>query len=91
MNVTISVPDYSPETGLVCEFEDEYRIRVEVQEDRSVCIRADKGGLISLARLLLTMSSDLVPDGAHMHLDPYSALEDGSREIIIAKDYSDAR
>ena len=91
MNVTISVPDYSPETGLVCEFEDDYRISVEVQEDRSVCIRADKGGLISLARLLLTMSSDFVPDGVHMHLDPYSVLEDGSQDIIIAKDYSVTR
>lgn len=85
MKLTLSVPDYSPETGLICEFEDDYRIGVEINDDMSVCIKADKGGLVSLAKLMLTLSSDHVPDGTHMHFDSYTSLEDGSCELIIAK------
>jgi len=85
MRLTLSVPDYSPEDGLVCEFEDDYRIDVRVEDDLSVCISADKGGLISLAKLMLTLSADNVPDGVHAHLDSLDGLEEGSSELVIEK------
>lgn len=88
MDLTISVPRYNPDTGLVCEFEEGFCIDVHINDDLSVCISANKGGLITLAKLLLTMSSDLVPDGVHIHLDSYNGLEEGSHELIISKETS---
>lgn len=92
MRLTLSVPDYSPEDGLICEFEEDYRISVEIDEDLSVCLAANKAGLITLAKLMLTLASDNVPDGVHMHLDTINgALEDNSNELIICKDFTDTQ
>ena len=90
MTLQITVPDYSPEKGLRCEFEDDYRISVEIDDDLSVSMAANKAGLITLAKLMLTLSSDNVPDGVHMHLDTMNgALEDNSNELIICKAFTD--
>jgi len=89
MKLTISVPDYTPQTGLICEFEEGFCIDVHINDDLSVCVSANKGGLITLAKLMLTMSSDLVPDGVHIHLDSYNGLEDGSYELIVNKESFD--
>jgi hypothetical protein len=92
MRLTLSVPDYSPEDGLICEFEEDYRISVEIDEDLSVCMAANKAGLITLAKLMLTLASDNVPDGVHMHLDTINgALEDNSNELIICKAFTDTQ
>jgi len=92
MRLTLSVPDYSPEDGLICEFEEDYRISVEIDEDLSVCLAANKAGLITLAKLMLTLASDNVPDGVHMHLDTINgALEDNSNELIICKAFTDTQ
>lgn len=86
MKLTLSVPDYTPEQGLVCEFEDNYRISVEIGDDLSVCLSANKAGFVSLAKLMLTLSSDNVPAGVHIHLDSFVGLEDDSAELIVNKD-----
>ena len=91
MRLTLSVPDYSPEDGLVCEFEEDCRISVEIDEDLSVCLAANKAGLITLAKLMLTLASDNVPDGVHMHLDTMNGLEDNSDELIICKAFTDTQ
>lgn len=92
MKLTLSVPDYNPEEGLICEFEDDYRISVEIDDDMSVCLSANKAGLISLAKLMLTLSSNNVPDGVHMHLDTMNGcLEENSYELIICKAFTDTR
>ena len=92
MKLLITVPDYSPEKGLRCELEDDYRISVDIGDDLSVCIAANKAGLIALAKLMLTLSSDNVPDGVHMHLDTMNgALEDNSYELIICKSFTDSQ
>lgn len=91
MRLTISVPDYSPEKGLICEFEDNYKISVEIDDDLSVSIAANKPGLITLAKMLLSLSSDNVPEGVHMHLDSINGLEDNSYELIICKAFTDTQ
>ena len=42
-------------------------------------------GLRSLARLLLTLAQDGVPQHHHIHLDESNALEDGSATLIIER------
>ena len=59
---------------------DGYTIRTEIQ-DGTVVIKANKEGLMSLARIMIGLA--LQESGAHIHLDEHDSLEDGSAELII--------
>ena len=85
MIVKIDVPDYSPSKGLRMEWEDGHSISA-TQDEGSTVLTANRAGLISLARLILTLANDHVPSGHHWHLDSSNALEEGSIELIIVKD-----
>lgn len=65
------------------EWIDGYRIGVTIRGG-TVVISANREGLQSLASHLLSLSEDLIP-GAHFHLDAYTALEDGSAELIVER------
>ena len=82
--VEIEVPEYSPQYGVWPILEEKYILDVQIDTDNTIVITADKGGLISLARHLLTLSQDEVPAGCHVHYDE-NILEDGSREFILCK------
>jgi RimJ/RimL family protein N-acetyltransferase len=59
---------------------DGFSIRVDREGD-AVVIRANREGLISLARHLTALADG--PGKDHFHLDQYNSLEDGSLELII--------
>ncbi|MBR4928577.1 MAG: hypothetical protein IKZ63_03655 [Oscillospiraceae bacterium] len=61
-------------------WEDGFRIRTSVQNGEIV-ITANREGLISLARNIKALAEQ--DPGAHIHLDSYNSLEDGSVELII--------
>ena len=61
-------------------WEDGFRIRTSVQNGEIV-ITANREGLISLARNINALAGQ--EPGAHIHLDNYNSLEDGSVELII--------
>ena len=82
--MTIEVPDYSPEHGLRYEWEEDYLIKTELAYGACV-IRANRGGLVSLARHLLVLAQDDVPAGHHHHFDDWGDLEPGSVSLIIEK------
>ena len=84
MKKSLDIPDYSPETGIVLKWEDDAEIKVSA-EDGEVLIEANADGLTSLANHLLNLAQTAVPSGAHIHLDEYNSLEDGSSDLIIAK------
>jgi hypothetical protein len=84
MKVEIEVPDYSPESGLHMEWEDYFEIRTDLQGGATRIV-ANQAGLISLARLFLTLADPAVPSGNHWHLDDLNSLEEGSRELILEK------
>jgi hypothetical protein len=84
MRVSIDVPDYSHEHGLRMVWEVGYEVSVHA-ENNEVVISANRAGLISLARLLLTPADDRAPSGSHWHLDSDNSLEEGSCEVIIEK------
>jgi hypothetical protein len=83
-NVTIAVPDSSPNHGLRMKWEDGFTIQARI-EDGSVVVMANEEGLISLARLFLTLANPQVPSGDHWHLDEHNSLEEKSVELIIEK------
>ncbi len=63
----------------------DFRIESKIQSDGAIVIRANKDGLITLAKQMLAMADDSVPTGTHIHYDEESSLEDGSTEIILEK------
>jgi hypothetical protein len=84
MEVKLHINEYSAETGIRLEWEDNFHIATEISGDEIV-ITANKAGLISLAKHLLTLAQDDIQSGNHFHLDEYGGLESGSKELIIAR------
>ena len=82
--VLIDVPAYA-HSGVWPLLEEGYALFIEVDSIETVVIKANKGGLISLARHLLTLAQDEYPVGTHIHYDETSILDDGSRSLIVDK------
>jgi hypothetical protein len=85
MKFEIEVPDYSPSDGLRLEWDHGFSITVQASAS-STMIMANVEGLVSLARLLLTLAQPNVPVGVHIHLDQSNSLEGGSQELVIQRD-----
>lgn len=79
----IFVPTYDGKK-LSFVWEEKFSIKCSV-ENNIVTIEADKGGLISLARHLLELAQENVPEFEHIHLDEYNSLDDNSAELIVVK------
>ena len=57
---------------------------IEVRkEGDAVVLAANREGLLSLAGILTALASE--PRGAHLHLDRWNSLEDGSADLILEK------
>lgn len=63
MDVVISVPEYDVQRGLHVEWEDGFEIEVDV-DGPEVRVVANRAGLVSLARQLLTLAQADAPSGA---------------------------
>jgi hypothetical protein len=61
-------------------WEDGYEISVRI-DGEMVIVSANREGLQSLAMQLADLAEE--QPGAHIHLDRYNSLEDGSAELII--------
>lgn len=83
MEIILTIPEYS-EKGLQFVWESGFEIRSEVKNGK-IIISANKAGLISLAKQLLTLAQHDVPSGYHMHFDEYNSLDEGSAPLIIEK------
>ncbi len=79
----ISVPVYS-ENGFSFIWEEGFSIRCSINNN-CTSIEANKQGLISLARHLLVLAQEEVPQFTHFHLDEYNSLEDDSSELIFVR------
>ena len=84
MICSLNIPDYSPDTGVVLNWENDFQIKVSAQ-DAEVLIEANKDGLVSLANHLLNLAQPSVPTGTRIHLDKYNSLEEGSSDLVIGK------
>ena len=84
MEYKIDVKEYSPQSGISLIWEHGFEIESNVHGNE-ITIMANKSGLISLARHLLTLAQDDVPAGSHFHLDQFNSLEEGSTEMIIVR------
>lgn len=64
------------------KWEDGFKISIK-SDGKTIILSANREGLISLARILDSLSAEL--PGSHFHLDEYNSLEEGSAELIIEK------
>jgi len=83
MEIKITIPEYSDQ-GLKSEWEHGFEIKTEISNDE-ILISANKAGLISLAKQLLSLAQDDVPMGYHMHYDEYNSLGESSVALVIEK------
>lgn len=83
MKIEINISKYMPKDGLQLEWEDNSSIKVISHGE--VNIKANCAGLVSLARLLLTLAQEEVPNGYHIHLDENNSLEDDSDNLVIER------
>jgi len=72
-SVTVEVAAYDPALGVGTWWDEGAVLRAEVWEspERTVVISGNAAGLVSLARHLLTLAQDAVPDGRHLDFDTY--------------------
>ncbi len=84
MKIKLDVPNYSPQQGFRIEYEDEYTIEAQIKDGVAI-VKADYGGLVTLARSLLTLAQSSVPVGYYANLDEWSGLEAGSCRISFVK------
>ena len=61
-------------------WEDGFSISTRV-EDGAAVVTGNAAGLRSLANVCLALADE--PRGAHIHLDEFNSLEEGSMELII--------
>ena len=83
MKYTIEVIDYDDSIELT--YEPDAIITATHSEYGETVIQASRDGLITLAKMLLTLAQDGIPSGSHIHLDEYNFLEDGSSELILVR------
>jgi hypothetical protein len=85
-SVAVEVTAYDPALGVGTWWDEGTILRAEVWEspEKTVVISGNPAGLVSLARHLLTLAQDAVPDGRHLDFDTYCGwLEEGSAAIRI--------
>jgi hypothetical protein len=74
LNPSVEIPAYDAVTGLSFVWDDGFEISVDTTS-AEVVIAANPAGLISLARHLLTLAQESVPDGSHVHLTADQELD----------------
>jgi len=82
--IALDIPNYTPDKGLQSSWEDGFKISCNINNEE-VVISANRDGLISLAKQLLTLAQENVPYGSHFHFNEYNGLESGSCELVIEK------
>ena len=83
MKYTIEVCDY--DHCIELDYEPDAIIESKHSEYGETVIRANRNGLITLAKALLTLAQENVPSGAHIHLDEFNFLEEDSSELILVR------
>ena len=84
MLITLEIPQYNSENGFKFEWEKEFEIITKI-ENEEIIISANRAGLVSLAKQLLSLAQENIPSGYHIHFDEYNSLEKGSFELVIEK------
>jgi hypothetical protein len=80
MKAKMDVPAYPRAT-----WDDGAIVKTRADGAREIAIAANRAGLISLARHLVTLALETVPSGYDLHYSDLSILEEGSVQLHISK------
>jgi hypothetical protein len=71
--IPVRIAEYTPEVGVSTWWDDDAYLRAEVESspEPTVVISGNSAGLLSLARHLLCLAQESVPDGSHFNFDTY--------------------
>ena len=83
MKVEVDIEPY--DDGISVNYIDGYEITCQKDTD-AILIKANAEGLQQLASICWTLAQSDAPSGSHIHLDEFNFFEDGSLEVIIAKE-----
>ncbi|WP_217266746.1 Imm32 family immunity protein [Paenibacillus tianmuensis] len=78
----IDIPEYDPAKGLKVVWENNFKIRAINKGDDFV-IEANKEGLVSLAKQMLSIAYNDLFSGFHIHYEELTCLEKGSASFVI--------
>lgn len=84
MKQVIEIPDYVSEAGIRFHWDDDYIIEA-IPDSNGFTVRGNAAGLRSLARHLLTIAQENVPEGSHIHPDTFAGLPETSVELTLEK------
>jgi hypothetical protein len=79
----VHVPDYHPGAGLRFSWDDDFEIAMSVSSTE-VSIKANRAGLVTLARHLLTLAQDGVHEGAHLYMTADQEI-DANVDLILER------
>lgn len=82
--VDVEVEPYDPARGVRLVWDVGFEIEASC-ENGEVMVRANRQGLVSLARHLLTLADDGVPRGSHIHLTGGQELEEPSLDLVVGR------
>ena len=83
-SMIMNIPIYEGK-GLDFIWEENSIISTKIDND-TIVVKANRDGLVSLARHLLTLAQDNVPNNRPIDFDPECGLESGSTSIVFVKD-----
>lgn len=83
-SIKLEIPDYDNTKGITYSWENEFEISTKYG-DNIFTISANKAGLISLAKQLITLAESPEEVEVHLHYDDLNSLEDGSIEFVVER------
>ena len=83
MRIILDIPDYDGDSlDVVWENGSKYAINID---DNNVVISANKGALVSMAKQMLYMAYNDIPEGSHVHYDSFFTKINEEFELVIEK------
>ncbi len=83
MKIILDIPDYDGDSlDVVWENGSKYAINID---DNNVVISANKGALVSMAKQMLYMAYNDIPEGSHVHYDSFFTKINEEFELVIEK------
>ena len=85
MKVTLDIPNYDGNgIDVVWETGSKYAISIA---DNNVVISANKNALVSIAKQMLYMAYNNLPNGSHIHYDSFfTKMNEEEYELVIEKE-----
>ena len=82
MKIVIELPDYDG-NGIDVIWDENSKCRITVY-DGEVGLSANREGLIAIAKQMLYMAYNDLPEGSHIHYDSFFTKQEG-KELLIEK------